>query len=93
MSFKNFESLKNLQKNLKLHNKSIFKIPLVLQYNKRDLAEQGIPLQLVESMEKDLNSQLKVPAFEASALKGTNVLAALKKIIILTISTVEDQLR
>jgi len=92
MRKKNFESLKNLQKNLKLHNKSIYKIPLVLQYNKRDLAEQGIPIQRVESLEKDLNSQLNVPSFEASALKGTNVLATLKKIIILTISTIEDQL-
>ena len=93
MRKKNFESLKNLQDNLKLHKKSIFKIPLVLQYNKRDLAEQGIPLLPVELLEKDLNSQLKVPSFEASALKGTNVLATLKKIIILTISSIQDQLR
>jgi len=93
MRKKNFESLKNLQDNLKLHKKSIFKIPLVLQYNKRDLAEQGIPLLTVESLEKDLNSQLKVPSFSASALKGTNVLETLKKIIILTISSIEDQLK
>jgi len=92
MRKKNFESLKNLQDNLKLQKKSIFKIPLVLQYNKRDLAEQGIPLLPVELLEKDLNSQLKVPAFEASALEGTNVLATLKKIIILTIATIQDQL-
>lgn len=93
MRKKNFESLKNLQDNLKVHKKSIFKIPLVLQYNKRDLAEQGIPLLSAESLEKDLNSQLKAPSFKASALKGTNVLATLKKIIVLTISSIEDQLK
>lgn len=93
MRKKNFESLKNLQDNLKLQKKSIFKIPLVIQYNKRDLAEQGIPLLSVESLEKDLNSQLKVPSFQASALKGTNVLATLKKIIILTIGSIQDQLK
>lgn len=93
MRMKNFESLKNLQANLRFHSKSIFKIPLVLQYNKRDLAEQGIPILSLQSMEKDLNSQLQVPSFEASALKGTNVLATLKKIIVLTMTSIEDQLR
>ena len=93
MRKKNFESLKNLQENLKIHKKNIFKIPLVLQYNKRDLAEQGIPIFPVETLEKDLNSQLKVPSFEASALNGTNVLATLKKIITLTITSIEDQLK
>lgn len=93
MRKKNFESLKNLQENLKLHKKNIFKIPLVLQYNKRDLAEQGIPIFPVETLEKDLNSQLKVPSFEASALNGTNVLVTLKKIITMTIASIEDQLK
>jgi len=93
MRKKNFESLKNLQENLKIHKKNIFKIPLVLQYNKRDLAELNIPLLSIQSLEKDLNSQLKVPSFEASALKGTNVLASLKKIILLTIASIRDQLK
>jgi len=93
MRKKNFESLKNLQENLKLHKKNIFKIPLVLQYNKRDLAEQGIPIFPVETLEKDLNSQLKVPSFEASALNGTNVLVTLKKIITMTVASIEDQLK
>ncbi|MBN1103100.1 MAG: GTPase domain-containing protein, partial [Deltaproteobacteria bacterium] len=38
----NFLSLKDLQQNLAEQNMSIFKVPLVLQYNKRDLAEQGL---------------------------------------------------
>ena len=88
----NLVSLKNLQENLKLQSKNIFKIPLVLQYNKRDLSEQGAPLILVERMESTLNSKLKVPSFEASALDGTNVGNTLKKIMALTVKSLEDQL-
>jgi signal recognition particle receptor subunit beta len=64
---KNMMSLKDLQANLKEYGKNIFKVPLVIQYNKRDLAEQGIPLMPIELMERDLNRQLKAPSFEASA--------------------------
>jgi len=88
----NLQSLKNLQQNLAVHQKSIFKIPLALQYNKRDLAEQGVAILPVETLEKDLNSKLKVPSFEASALKGTNVAVTLKKIIALTMNSIEEQL-
>jgi hypothetical protein len=89
----NLVSLKNLQQNLKLQSKNIFNIPLVLQYNKRDLSEKGAPLILVERMESTLNSKLKVPSFEASAMDGTNVGNTLKKIMALTIKSVGDQLR
>ena len=90
---KNIASLKNLHENLATYDVSIFKIPLVLQYNKRDLAQQGIPLLSVETLEKDLNSELKVPSFEASALVGTNVVSTLKKIIIMTMASIESQLK
>lgn len=90
---KNRFSLKNLQENLAIHNKNIFKIPLVLQYNKRDLADQGIPLLSIEKLDKGLNSQLKVPSFEASALVGTNVATTLKKIIALAMASVESHLK
>ena len=89
----NLQSLKNLQDNLAIHKKSIFKIPLVLQYNKRDLAEQDIPLLSVETLEKSLNSKLKVPFLEASAVVGTNVVQTLKKIISMTMASVENQLK
>ena len=59
---KNILSIKNLQEDLANYKKSIFKIPLVLQYNKVDLSEQGIPLTSVETLQKDLNSQLKTSA-------------------------------
>ena len=90
---KNILALKNLQKNLTIYKKSIFKIPLVLQYNKRDLAEQGIPVLPIEILEKDLNSQLKVDSFEASALAGKNVIQTLKKIISLTMRSLQRELK
>lgn len=90
---KNKLSLKNLQENLAEHNKNIFKIPLVLQYNKRDLKGEGIPLLSLEELEKGLNFRLKVPSFEASAVKGTNILSTLKKIITITIASVQNQLK
>ncbi|RJR36505.1 MAG: gliding motility protein [Desulfobacteraceae bacterium] len=86
-------SLKDLQQNLAEQNMSIFKIPLVLQYNKRDLAEQDIPIMALELMEKDLNSRLKVPSFEASALKGRGVAETLKKILSLTLRHLEQELK
>jgi small GTP-binding protein len=90
---KNILSLKNLHENLKNYKKSIFTIPLVFQYNKIDLAEQGIPLLSFATLEKDLNSQLKKPAFEGSAVTGTNVVATLKKIIMLTMTSIKDELK
>lgn len=88
---KNFLSLKNLQKNLAIYKKSIFKIPLVLQYNKRDLKD--IPLLPVAKMEKELNGQLKAPSFEGSAITGLNVVNTLKKIISLTIVSIKNELK
>jgi mutual gliding-motility protein MglA len=90
---KNIHSLKNLQENLATYKKSIFKIPLVLQYNKRDLVEQGIPLLPLEVMEKDLNSQLKVPSFGASAATGNNVAETMKKIIMMTMLSLQKELK
>ncbi len=90
---KNILSIKNLQEDLANYKKSIFKIPIVLQYNKVDLVEQGIPLTSVETLQKDLNSQLKTSAFKASALKGTNVVQTMKKIISMTIGSIVKELK
>lgn len=90
---KNLLSLKNLQENLAAYKKSIFKVPLVLQYNKRDLENEGIPIMPMEQMEKDLNSQLKVPSFGASAVSGENVIPTLKKIISLTMTSLQSTLK
>ena len=88
----NMLSLKDLQQNLAGQNKSIFKIPLVVQYNKRDLSEQGIPIMPVEHMEKSLNSKLKVPAFQASALNGNGVAATLKECLASTLRYLQNDL-
>jgi signal recognition particle receptor subunit beta len=90
---KNILSLKNLQENLANYKKSIFKIPCVMQYNKVDLSEQGIPLLPVDVLEQDLNEQLKRPSFKASALNGTNVVLTLKKIISMTVATIKRDLK
>jgi small GTP-binding protein len=90
---KNVLSLRNLQKNLKTFNRSIFKVPIVLQYNKKDLAEQGIPLLPLQTLEKDLNSQLRAPTFEASALTGLNVVPTMKKIISITVASLFKELK
>jgi signal recognition particle receptor subunit beta len=90
---KNILSLKNLQENLANYKKSIFKIPCVMQYNKVDLMEQGIPLLPMKVLEKDLNDQLKRPSFKASALNGTNVVMTLKKIISMTVASIKRDLK
>ncbi|MBT8350252.1 MAG: GTPase domain-containing protein [Deltaproteobacteria bacterium] len=90
---KNILSIKNLQEDLANYRKSIFKIPIVLQYNKVDLLEQVIPLTSVEMLQKDLNSQLKTSSFKASAIKGTNVVPTMKKIISMTIASIVKELK
>lgn len=90
---KNMLSLKDLQKNLKEYGLSIFSTPLVLQYNKRDLASQGIPLMPIEKMERDLNRQLKVPSFPASAVNGQGVGTTLKECLKLTLKSLQHQLK
>lgn len=90
---KNVLSLRNLEENLTLYNKNIHEIPLVIQYNKRDLAKQGIEILDIETLEADLNSELKVPWFEASAVEGDNVVVTLKKIIYDTMASLEKQLK
>ena len=89
----NLLSLKDLQQNLAEKNMNIFKIPLVIQYNKRDLGAQGIPVMPLEFMERELNSKLKVPSFEASALKGKGVGDTLKKCLVLTLRHLQKELQ
>ena len=90
---KNILALKNLQENLEDFEKNIFKIPLVMQYNKIDLKEQGIPLLPLETLDRDLNSKLKKTSFAASAVLGTNVIETLKRIISLTVTSVKKDLK
>ena len=84
-------SLKDLQDNLKEYGLSVFKVPLVMQYNKRDLDGQ-MPLMSIEQMEKDLNRQLKAPSYPASAVSGEGVGVSLKECLGLTLKYLQKQI-
>ncbi len=90
---KNMLSLKDLQHNLKEYGINILKIPLIIQHNKRDLVEQGVPVMSIEQMERDLNRQLKVPSFSASAITGDGVGATLKECLKLTLLSFKRQIK
>jgi mutual gliding-motility protein MglA len=85
---RNIESLQNLAENLTDEGLKLQDIPLVLQYNKRDLKESNIPLLSVEELEDDLNREIKVPYFEASAMKGAGVYETLREISKRTVKSV-----
>ena len=85
---KNIESLENLFQNLSDQGLSIGQVTLVLQYNKRDLSESNIPLLPVAELECDLNEDLNVPSFEASATLGTGVYETLREISKRTVRSV-----
>ena len=88
---KNILSLKDLTINLQSYGQNIMKMPLVLQYNKRDLAAEGVPLMSVEKMEKAYNHQLKVPSFAASAVTGENVNDTLKACLVATLRSLKKE--
>ncbi len=72
----NIESLANLEENLREYGYSPDDLPLVLQYNKRDLP--GV--MSVEDLNAQLNPQGR-PVYEASATLGNGVFDTLKLII------------
>ena len=71
----NIESLNNLKENLIEYGYDIYTLPIVLQYNKRDLPD----VMPIEEMQQDLNWN-NLPYFEASAVKGVGVFDTLKMI-------------
>jgi mutual gliding-motility protein MglA len=83
----NEESFEDLKRNLTFYNSDIRKIPLVIQYNKRDLS---IAMDIKE-MRTDLN-YLKVPDFEAVATEGKGVIESFQTITRLVIINVQDDL-
>jgi hypothetical protein len=71
------ESLRNLDENLKEYDYDLDRMPLVLQYNKRDLPNAA-PREYMEFL---LNRRRRrVPAFEAVALQGTGVYETLNTV-------------
>ncbi len=89
---KNIESLNQLYENIETYNLDLFEMPIVMQYNKTDLKQTDIPILSSQTLQKDLNSLLRAPAFEASALSGGNVIPTLKKVISITLASIQDQL-
>lgn len=69
----NIESLNNLIENLKEYGYVLENLPMVFQYNKRDLLE----IFEIEELENVLNTR-KLPYFEAVAIKGEGVFDTLK---------------
>jgi signal recognition particle receptor subunit beta len=88
----NVESFTNLDDNLREQGKSALALPVVLQYNKRDLAGSKVAVIPVEEMEKDLNPNGQFPSFLASALKGDGVRDTFKKICMMTVVDVSTRL-
>ncbi|WP_163327930.1 GTP-binding protein [Desulfurobacterium thermolithotrophum] len=71
----NLDTLDDMIENLEDYGIDIKEIPLVFQYNKRDLPN----ILPVEILRRDLN-RWECPDFEAIALKGTGILETFKEI-------------
>ena len=83
----NIESLINLKKNLKLNNLAFEEIPLIYQFNKRDLKE----ILPVDTLNRDLNPDHK-SSFPTVATSGENVLDGLYAIIKMVIINLKNKL-
>jgi signal recognition particle receptor subunit beta len=88
----NVQVLKELHSNLKEGGLSIFKLPLVMQFNKRDLEGQDVRIMPVAEMERDLNQQLRVSSFPASALEGRGVSTTLQACLKLAFKSIRRDL-
>ncbi len=77
---RNIESLEDLRQNLLEYNLKMEDMPLVIQYNKRDLVDTPIPTLTIDELESDLNQGLKVNTFEAAAVNGMGVFETLRDI-------------
>jgi small GTP-binding protein len=72
----NIESLQNLKKNLQANNLVFSEIPLVFQYNKRDLTD----VMPVQELDRELNTSNK-PYYPTVATVGENVVEAVNAIM------------
>jgi len=82
----NLESLSNLEENLREYGMDINTIPLVLQYNKRDLPD----IYSVDDMNAKMN-RFGAPCFEAVALTGDGVFLTLKKLSSMVLESLNRQ--
>jgi signal recognition particle receptor subunit beta len=87
MAYANVESLNNLEENLAELGLSLETLPLVLQYNKRDLPD----VLSIEELDRSLNRG-DWGIFEASAVSGNGVFETLRGISRLTLISLRNQL-
>jgi signal recognition particle receptor subunit beta len=83
----NEEALANLKQNLEELGLSFSEVPIVYQYNKRDL-RNIVP---VERLERALNPG-RAPSFEAAAIHGVGVFETLKEISRVTLDSVRRRI-
>jgi signal recognition particle receptor subunit beta len=76
----NIESMYNLQDNLKAYNLSLKEIPMVIQYNKRDLPN----IMPLKELQSHLNES-EFQHFESVAIRGIGIFETLKAICQLAI--------
>ena len=82
----NLESFENLRENLKAHDLKVEEMPLVLQFNKRDLKD----ICTLEEMNDSLNP-MNGPFYEAVAKDGVGVEETLQAISGLVLKSVIDR--
>jgi mutual gliding-motility protein MglA len=81
----NLVSIRDLEENLHYYGRKIETIPLVIQYNKRDLPNV-LPLEELNSKINRLN----VPHFESVAILGKGVFETLTLICRMVLKTIEE---
>jgi signal recognition particle receptor subunit beta len=82
----NLESFRNLERNLKDYGVDIRKLPVVIQYNKRDLPGALSVAELNAKM-----NAIGAPTFEAVAVKGEGVMQTLKGISKLVVDRLNEE--
>ncbi len=82
----NLESLENLRENLMAHDLKLEDMPMVMQFNKRDLEDIGT----IEAMNDEINT-MNVPFYEAVAKDGIGVEETLQAISGLVLKSVIDR--
>ena len=83
----NLESLEGLKKNLVEQGHDLKQIPIIMQWNKRDLPN----IVSVEDLERKIND-LDVPSFSSSAVSGEGVFETLKTISKLVLMNIKGGL-
>lgn len=82
----NLESFQNLKDNLREYSVTLENLPIVLQYNKRDLPN----IMSMKELNLALNKELQAPVFPAVAITGEGVFPTLKSIAGLVLKNVEN---